>query len=78
MELEPMMNTLVMLLLPAVLAILSALTSKKIYMLIAFFWSFPISLYFLMTSSIFALFGITCFTYFVSFIIMWMNKQEED
>ncbi|MCI0766936.1 hypothetical protein [Bacillus sp. TL12] len=62
--------TLVMLVLPACIAMVSFFISKKILMLIAFIWSFLLSLYLLMTPSIFILFGITNFTYLFSYILM--------
>lgn len=62
-EMEPMVNTFIMLFLPACLAIISSLSSKKVFMFISFLWSLPISLYLILTLSIFALFGITCFSY---------------
>ena len=62
--------TLTMLVFPACLAITSFIMSKKVFMLIAFIWSLPISLYLLMTPGIFTLFGITSFTYFFSYILM--------
>lgn len=57
-DIEPILNTFIMLCLPACLAIISSLMSKKVLMLIAFIWSLPISLYVAMTPSIFAIFGL--------------------
>ena len=62
--------TLTMLVFPACLAIISFIMSKKVFMLVAFIWSLPVSLYLLMTPGIFTLFGITSFTYFFSYILM--------
>ena len=62
--------TLFMLVLPAFAAIFSYYRSKTIFMLIAFIWSLPLSLYLLMTPGIFLLFGITSFTYLISYILM--------
>ncbi|WML58515.1 hypothetical protein [Neobacillus sp. PS2-9] len=62
--------TLFMLVFPALVAIFSYYRSKTIFMLIAFIWSLPLSLYLLMTPGIFLLFGITSFTYLISYILM--------
>ncbi|WP_188454842.1 hypothetical protein [Virgibacillus oceani] len=73
---EPMITTFFMLLLPACLAIHSAVTSKHIFMLIAFFWSLPISLYMVLTPSIFGLFGAANVLYLVSFILMQVKMKK--
>jgi hypothetical protein len=73
-DIEPILNTFIMLCLPACLAIISSLKSKKIFMLIAFIWSLPISLYVTMTSSIFALFGVTCLAYLLSYTLMLLKR----
>jgi uncharacterized protein YqhQ len=65
-----MIVTLAMLVLPACLGIISFIFSKKVFMLIAFIWSFPLSLYLLATPGIFLLFGITSFTYLISYLLM--------
>lgn len=62
--------SLFMLAFPACSAIISFFTSKKVLMLIAFICSLPMSLYLLMTPGIFLLFGVTCFTYLLSFIFI--------
>ena len=62
--------TFVMLVLPACVAITSSLRSKKVFMLIAFIWFLPLSLYLLMTPGIFLLFGFTSFTYLISYVFM--------
>ncbi|KQL55484.1 hypothetical protein AN964_12325 [Heyndrickxia shackletonii] len=67
--------TLFMLVLPAITAIISYFTSRKLLMLIAFIWSLPLSLYMLMTPGIFLLFGITSFCYLFSYIFM-RKKQR--
>ncbi|MEH7435875.1 hypothetical protein V7182_00135 [Neobacillus drentensis] len=69
--------TLFMLVLPAFAAIFSYYRSKTIFMLIAFIWSLPLSLYLLMTPGIFLLFGITSFTYLISFILMRKSVRIE-
>jgi hypothetical protein len=80
-EYEPMMNTFFSLELPAVVAIIASLTTYSFLMLIAFLSSLPISLYMVLTQSYFALFGITCICYLISFILMILdskkNKQEQ-
>lgn len=65
---DTILITLFMLVLPAITAIISFFTSKRVLMLIAFLWSLPLSLYMLMTPGIFLLFGITCFCYLFSYI----------
>lgn len=71
---EPILNTFFMICLPACLAIISSLVSKKGLMLIAFIWSFPISMYTAMTPSIFTLFGLTCFAYLISYLLMIIRR----
>ncbi|MEK5520890.1 hypothetical protein [Bacillus sp. HNG] len=73
-DIEPILNTFFMLCIPACLAIISSLISKKVLLLIAFIWSLPISLYVTMTPSIFALFGVTCFAYLLSYFLMYLKK----
>jgi hypothetical protein len=72
---EPMLSTFFSLVLPACVAIIASLTSYKFLMLIAFLWSFPISLYMVLTPSYFALFGITCICYFISFLMMKLTGR---
>lgn len=69
-QFETIMNTFLTLFLPACLAIAASLTDKYIFMLIAFLWSFPISLYMALTPSVFLLFGITNISYLISFLFM--------
>lgn len=69
-EIDPILNLFIMLCLPACLAIISSIMTKKSFMLIAFIWSLPISLYVAMTPSIFALFSVTCFAYLISYFLM--------
>ncbi|MDQ0229228.1 hypothetical protein [Metabacillus malikii] len=71
---EPTLITLFMLVFPAFIAVISFFTSRKLLMLIAFIWSLPLSLYMLMTPGIFLLFGITCFFYLLSYILMSKKK----
>ncbi|WP_342512322.1 hypothetical protein MKY34_17100 [Sporosarcina sp. FSL K6-1522] len=68
--------TFVMLLLPACLAIIAAVLSKKRLMLLAFLWSFPISAYVAMTPSYAAWFGLTSLLYFVSFLGMMLAWRK--
>ncbi|MEH7342388.1 hypothetical protein V7122_00630 [Bacillus sp. JJ1532] len=67
---ESMFTTFLMLVLPACLAIYSFYKSKKLYMLIAFIWSLPLSLYMLLTPGVFLLFGITSVMYLLSYVLM--------
>ncbi|MGW6302197.1 hypothetical protein [Peribacillus butanolivorans] len=67
--------TLFMLVFPAITAIISFFTTRKLLMLIAFIWSLPLSLYMLMTPGIFLLFGMTSFCYLLSYILMRKNSD---
>ncbi|WP_419962477.1 hypothetical protein [Psychrobacillus sp. BM2] len=69
-------NTFVMLCLPACLAIIAAFMEKKYLMLIAFIWSLPISLYVMLTPSIFAWFIASCITYFICYLLMLLPKNK--
>ncbi|OED05361.1 hypothetical protein [Bacillus cereus] len=60
--------SVITLLLPATFAIAGTFLGKKSLMFLAFLWSLPASLYFVLTPSIFILFGLTCFTYFFSYL----------
>lgn len=73
-ETDAFLITFVMLVLPASLAIISYIKSRKILMLIAFIWSLPISLYLLATPGIFFVFGITSFSYLLSYFFMQKNN----
>lgn len=75
-ETDVKINTFFMLFLPACLAIIASLITKKFLMLLAFVWSLPLSLYLVLTPSIFALFGITCITYLISFLFMKLSKSK--
>ncbi|KEF35894.1 hypothetical protein M670_04948 [Schinkia azotoformans MEV2011] len=74
-DIEPIINTFIMLFLPACLAITSSIMSNKLLMLIAFLWALPISLYMVMTPGIFALFGVTCFCYLLSYFLMLVRVR---
>lgn len=69
-------NTFIMLCIPAFLAIFASFMKKKLLMLIAFIWSFPASLYLMLTPGIFALFIIACITYFICFLIMLFENAK--
>ncbi|WP_404451781.1 hypothetical protein LG329_15780 [Virgibacillus necropolis] len=75
---EPTVNTFITLFLPACLAIIASLSSKKILMLIAFLWSLPISLYLIGTPGVFALFGVTSISYLISFLFMLFAKKRSE
>ncbi|MFB4166958.1 hypothetical protein [Virgibacillus sp. JSM 102003] len=75
-EISPVVNTFFMLFLPACLAIVASLTSKKILMLIAFLWSLPVSLYLVISPGIFALFGITSIVYLISYLLLLLTKER--
>lgn len=74
-HIESTVNTFITLFLPACLAIYASLSSKKFLILLAFLWSLPISYYVLHTPGIFALFGVTCILYFISFLFMFFSKN---
>jgi hypothetical protein len=73
-DFEPIATSFVTLFLPACLATFASLTSVSYLMLVAFLWSLPISLYMAGTPSIFALFGLTCIVYFISFFLQIFTK----
>ena len=68
-------TTFVMLFLPACLATYSSLKSKQALLLIAFIWSFPISLYVYFTPGIFFFFGITSLLYLFSYVIIFVSQK---
>ncbi len=76
-EILPFRQTIVTLLLPAILAGVAALTERRIFLFIAFLWSLPISFYFLLTESIFSLFALTCVGYLISFFFIKNNSLEK-
>jgi hypothetical protein len=65
--------TIMMLLLPAGLLAIGVFLNRSLLMLLAFIWSFPYSLYMLLTPGIFMLFGITSFMYLLCFVLFRMN-----
>lgn len=69
-EVDPALIMFFMILLPAVLAIIASITSKPSWVLIAFIWATPYSLYLVLTPGIFALFGISCMFYLLSFLMI--------
>lgn len=73
---ETIAITYIMLLFPAIVAMIVALFNKPFYMLGAFIWSLPVSLYVMLTPSIFKLFGMTCLLYFVSFFLLFIHKRN--
>jgi hypothetical protein len=72
---ETAVITFLMLFLPSCLAIVASFTSRKFLMLIAFLWSFPISLYLFGTPSIFALFGVSSLIYLICFLDMLLPRK---
>ncbi|MDQ8739310.1 hypothetical protein [Paenibacillus sp. LHD-38] len=68
-ENDVLINTLFLLFVPACVALLASVFKKPSHMFIAFVWSLPISLYMMMTPSIFKLFGVTSFMYLISGIL---------
>lgn len=68
-------TTFFMLYLPACLAIISALKTNHKLMLVAFIWSFPVSLYVYFTPGIFSWFGITSVTYLFSFVLILVSQK---
>ena len=76
-DFEPIKNTFFMLFLPASLALISTLTSERWLMLLAFIWSLPLSLYFILTPGIFLLFGVTCIAYLISYVCMILPMKKK-
>lgn len=66
---ELLLRTFIFLFVPACLALTATYVKKPLLMIIASVWSLPISLYLLMTPSIFALFGVTSILYLVGGIL---------
>ncbi|OOP65980.1 hypothetical protein BWZ43_23345 [Heyndrickxia oleronia] len=62
--------TFLMLFLPACLAIFAFLLSKPFLLCISFLWSLPISLYLVLTPSIFEIAGVTCLLYLISYLLI--------
>lgn len=75
-EVIALRQTLLTLLLPAILAVTAALTNQRIFLFIAFLWSLPISFYFAWTPGIFFLFIVTSIGYFLSFLLMDKRKRN--
>jgi len=71
--LETILLSFILFFIPACLAIFSSLTAKKLLMLLTFFSSLP-SLYLAILGGIYALFGITSISYFISYIFMRVEK----
>ena len=69
-------NTFMMLVIPACLAIVASIMNKKYFLLIAFIWSLPISLYLALTPGIFALFIAPCIAYLICFLLMLFPKNK--
>jgi len=70
-------QSIIALLLPAILAVAASFTSKYIFLFIAFLWALPFSFYLALTPGIFALFALTCVAYFISYIMMyWANRKS--
>ena len=73
---ETVVNTFLMLVLPAVIAAVSSVMRKKLWLFAAFLWSLPLSLYLTGTPGIFAFFGLTSLCYFVSFLLMFSSDKK--
>lgn len=65
-----MIITFLMLCMPACLAIVAVIFSKPAFMLVAFIWALPYSLYLFFTPGIFKLFGASCLLYLISYFLM--------
>lgn len=59
----------IMLVCPALLFLLGLFQLRSMLMLISFVWSIPYSLFMLLTLSIFMLFGVTSFIYFICIVL---------
>ncbi|WP_156289529.1 hypothetical protein [Oceanobacillus salinisoli] len=66
-----------MLFLPACLAIIASFITSSILLFISFLWSLPYSLYLSLTPGIFALFGLVCLTYLLSFVILLITERKK-
>ncbi|WP_127529288.1 hypothetical protein [Paenibacillus kobensis] len=72
---DVLIRTGAFLLTPAFVAVIGTFVKKRFILLIAFFWSLPLSLYLAMTPSIFKLFLVTSFCYLLAGILM--RKSHE-
>ncbi|CAG7639769.1 hypothetical protein PAECIP111802_02578 [Paenibacillus allorhizosphaerae] len=70
---DVLIRTGVFLLAPAFVAVIGSIFRKRFTMLVAFFWSLPLSIYLAMTPSIFKLFIVTSLCYLLSGILMKCN-----
>ncbi len=77
-KLEPNYIPFTVFCLPACLAIFAALTDRKLFMIIAFLWTFPFSAYAFFTPGIFSLFGATCLLYFISFLFLFFAEKRSN
>ena len=75
-EMGPIVIIFLMLFLPACLALVATISSRRLLMLLSFIWSLPFSLYVVLTPGIFALFGATCMLYLISFLFMKSVKSK--
>ncbi|MFF2091352.1 hypothetical protein [Paenibacillus sp. NPDC058174] len=61
--------TFMMLVLPAVIFGTGLMLEKSMILLAAYIWSFPYSMYMVVTPGVFMLFGMTSFIYFICFMM---------
>lgn len=71
---DTFIGTVLVLVLPAFLAIYASIRTKRLLMLLAFIISVLPSLYVMLTPSIFALFGLVNVLYLVSYFLMRYGK----
>lgn len=73
-DMEPIIKTSLLLLLPSCLFLISLLLNNGIGLLIATVWFAPAALYFSFTPGIFKLYGIILLLYIISTIFMLVNN----
>ncbi|MDT3429128.1 ABC-type Fe3+ transport system permease subunit [Paenibacillus forsythiae] len=74
MDKVSMYITLGMLMLPGIVFAIGLFLHRSSILLISFIWSFPYSMYMLLTPGIFLMFGITNFVYLLCFVLFRINK----
>ncbi|AIQ14300.1 hypothetical protein PDUR_22130 [Paenibacillus durus] len=66
--------TLIMLVLPSVLFAIGQFFNRSIILFISFIWSFPYSMYMLLSPGVFLLFGVTNLIYLLCFALFRINN----
>jgi hypothetical protein len=73
-DMEPIIKTSLMLLLPSCLFLISLIFNNGIGLLLSTIWFTPVSLYFSFTPGVFKLYGVTLFLYIISTVLMLIHN----